>query len=200
MSPSRNVPEASPRLPRRDFIAYGVGLALLPAVSWAESPSCEGLTVGFCPEAPAGGWLDAEGSPAPSVVPASRLAAGEAILARRGARLTVHGLTNGDFARLGIRSAELLVGFPAPGLEVRTWSHALLPVENEGTPVRFTVPVDGGLRLALELEESLGLARRETVLSVGREPGMPKLRAGHYLVAFDPALPATSLALSVEPA
>ncbi len=192
MSLSRNLPETTASQPRRrDVLAWGAGLALLPSLSWAEA-SREGLTIGYCRELGEGGWAEARATPA------ARLTGGEARLAR-GARITVHGLIAPEgLAGLGVRAAELLVGFPA-GTEYRAWSHALLPVENEGTPVRFTVPVDGGLRLALELE-ALGFERRETVLSLGREPGTPKLRAGHYLIALDPAMPAPLLALSVEPA
>ncbi len=194
MSLSRNPLETAPQPRRREVLAWGASLALLPSLSWAARPGREGLAIGYCPELADGGWL------ASLVTPAERLAAGEANLAR-GARLTVHGLIGeGEgLAGLGLRSAELAVGFPA-AVECRAWGHRLLPVENEGTPVRFTVPVEGGLRLALELEGSLGHERRETVLSVGREPGAPKLRAGHYLIALDPALPSPLLALSVDPA
>ncbi len=207
MSPLRNAQETMPQPRRRDVLAYGVygaGLALLPSASWAAGTGREGLMVGYCPEAPAGGWLEADGALAPDVVPASRLAGGETELARHGARVTIHGLAGGatNLARLGIRSAELKVGFPVAGAdpaEFRAWSHQLLPVENAGTAIRFTVPAEGGLHLALELE-SFGVERRETVLVTGREPGAPKLRSGQYLIAVDPTRPEPYLALSVEPA
>ncbi len=199
MSPLRNAQETMPQPRRRDVLAYGVygaGLALLPSVSWAASAGREGLMVGYCSELADGVW-----PPTSRVTPAERLAAGDARLAR-GARITVHGLVGGSLAGLGVRSAELLVGFPVAGAdsaEFRAWRHQLLPVENTGTPIRFTVPTEGGLHLALELE-SFSVERLDTVLVTGGEPGEPKLRSGHYLIAIDPARPDPYLALSVEPA
>ncbi len=202
---------SSPRPRRRDVLAYGAGLALLPAAGWAErarAGHCHDLAIGFC-DAPAG----AEDAASP-VVDAGRLAAGDARLAR-GVRLTVHGLTN-DLDRLpalGVRSAELKVGFPTdgtdlPGVEFRAWSYQLLPVAQLSSPVSFTVPADRGLALALEVE-TFGSQRFETVLSTGREPGAPKLRAGRYLIApgtaelrtrrFDSTRSEPMIALTVEP-
>ena len=201
----------TPTLRRRDFLAYGAGVALLPTISWAARERCDGLAIGYCDQNP-----ELDEPAAPLIVAADRLAAGDPRLARHGAQVTVHGLLGpADGLRpLGIRSAELLVGFPAAGgrradVEFRAWSHQLLPVENAGSPVRFTVPADRGLALALEVE-TLGSERFETLLVTGREPGTAKLRAGHYLIApgatefrarrFDPARAEPLLSLSVEPA
>ncbi len=199
-----------PRLRRRDVLAASAGLALLPAVTWARSERHGGLAVGFCRAAPDG----AEDASVP-VVAAGRLAAGETRLAHRSVRLTVHGLL-GDTRRLpalGLRSAELRVGFPAAGVEAaeaeyRAWSYQLLPFEQRSSPISLAVPVDRGLALALETE-SFGSERLEAVLSTGREPGVPKLRAGRYLIApgatefrprrFDPARSEPMIAVSVEP-
>ena len=139
---------------------------------------------------------------------ADRLAAGEPSL-EGDLRVTVHGLL-GDVRRLpslGVRSAELKVGFPAsPGAEFRAWSYSLLPVLQLGPSISFTVPIDGGLSLALETE-TFGSERFETVLSTGREPGVPKLRAGRYLIApgvsevprrFDAARSEPMIELSIE--
>ena len=194
---------------RRDVLAYGAGLALVPSVSWAGRPSSDDLAVGFCPETPGSQKAETE---ATAVVAARRLPAGEARLARRGVRVTVHGLV-GDLDRwpsLGIRTAELKVGFPVreDRIEFLAWSHQLLPVENAGTANVFTVPVDRGLALALELE-TLGTERYEAVLETGSESDVPKLRAGRYLIApgtaellprrFDPVASKPLIALSVEP-
>ncbi len=205
--------DPTPKLRRRDVLAYGAGLALLPSFSWAgQQSSGAPLAIGYCPEAT--GDLDGE-LPAASAIAATRLAAGEPQLANRGARLTVHGLTGGAgaLARLGIRSAELKVGFlvagtGAPEVEFLAWSHQLLPVLNAGTANSFAVPVERGLKLVLEVE-TFGNERFETLLVTGREPGAPKLRAGLYLIApgaarfsarsFDPAAPEPFVALSVEP-
>ena len=93
-------------------------------------------------------------------------------------------------------------------MEFRAWSHQLLPVENAGTAIAFPVPADPGLALALELE-TWRPERFEAVLTIGREPGAPKLRSGRYLIApgassfsarrFDPAQPDPLIALSVAP-
>ncbi len=204
--PAPQIDHSSSPPRRRDVLAFGAGLALLPSVSWAARKRCGSLAIGYCRPTPA----DAEAVP---VVNAGRLTAGEAGLAHD-VRLTVHGLL-GDLDRLpslGVRSAELKVGFPADradssALEFRAWSYRLLPFAQFGSPVSFTVPADLGLALALEVE-SLGSQRFETVLSTGREPGAPKLRAGRYLIApgtaeltrrFDPARSDPMIALSVEP-
>ncbi len=198
---------------RRDVLAYGAGLALLPSISWAGRPTGDALGVGYCPETPDALALDEQ--PAVDLLPAQRLAAGEASLARRGARVTVHGLA-GDLGRwpsMGVRSAELKIGFPIAedGLEFLAWSHQLLPVENAGSANAFTVPVERGLALALELETPWSVHERyEAILDVGSEPGEPKLRAGRYLIApgaprllprrFDPASSAPLIAISIETA
>ncbi len=197
---------------RRDVLAVGAGLALTPAAAWAGRPRREALAVGYCePEFD----LDARELLAPfDVVAAERLAAGDATLAE-GARLTVHGLLGdaGALARMGIRSAELRVGFPVARIdssetEFRAWNHQVLPVENASSAVAFAVPADGGLALALEIE-TFGVERYETVLVTGREPGTPKLRTGTYLLAtgaapfrarrVDPAGPEPFVAFSVAP-
>ncbi len=195
----------SPRLRRRDVLAIGAGLAVFPAVAWAERDRCAGLAIGYC-RAPT---ADAENTVTP-VVAAGRLAAGDGRLAGRGVRVTIHGLL-GDTERLpslGVRSAELKVGFPTT--EFRAWSYQLLPVAQFGSPISFVAPVEAGLALALEVEgETLGSERFETVLSIAREPGVPKLRAGRYLIApggtelrtrgFDAASSEPMIAFSVEP-
>ncbi len=202
----------SPRLRRRDVLAIGAGLAVFPAVAWAERDRCAGLAIGYC-RAPT---ADAENTVTP-VVAAGRLAAGDGRLAGRGVRVTIHGLL-GDTERLpslGVRSAELKVGFPTT--EFRAWSYQLLPVAQFGSPNAFTVPVDQGLALALEVETPCSVSapagrrheRFETVLSIAREPGVPKLRAGRYLIApggtelrtrgFDAASSEPMIAFSVEP-
>ncbi len=199
---------SSPRLRRRDVLAFGAGLAAWPAVAWAERGGCGGLAIGFCRETPA----DADNNVVP-VTAATRLAAADPQLAR-GVRVTVHGLTGDQqrLASLGVRSAELRVGFAVDGVdesrvEFRAWGYQLLPAAQFGSPISFRVPVDRGLALALEVE-TLGIQRFETVLVTGREPGAPKLRAGRYLIApdggepgdrrFDPEHSAPRIALSVE--
>lgn len=201
------IEDPTPKLRRRDVLVAGAGLALLPSSvhgAWRRAP---GLAVGYCREPLAG--------EAVRVTAASRLAAGEAELARQGARVTVEGLVGGEsLRRLGLRSAELKVGFPVAGVEpaeveYRAWSWELEPVEQTGSPVRFTVPVDAGLALALEVE-GWGSERYEAVLTTGREAGRPKLRPGRYLIApgapefrprrHDPARGEPLLALSVEAA
>ncbi len=202
MALSRKDQRSSLQPRRRDVLACGVGLALAPAVSWAGQRGGNALAIGYC-RAPATGGEDV----AESVVAAGRLATGESRLAGHGVRVTVDGLV-GDAERLpalGVRSAELRVGFPAA--EVHAWSYRLLPAAQFAAPVSFTVPIDRGLALALEVE-TLGIQRFETVLVTGREPGAPKLRAGRYLIApdggepgdrrFDPEHSAPRIALSVE--
>ncbi len=199
---------------RRDVLAYGAGLALLPSISWAGRPTGAALGIGYCRELTGASALDGELPPV-ELMPAGRLAAGEARLARRGARVTVHGLA-GDLGRWpasGIRAAELKIGFPIAedGLEVLAWSHQLLPVENAGTANALTVPVDRGLALALELETPWSVHERyAATLRIGSEAGEPKLRAGRYLIApgaprllprrFDPAASAPLIAISIETA
>ncbi len=193
---------------RRDLLLAGAGLALLPNAAWAVWGRAPGLAVGYCREA--------AGEEAVRAVAASRLAAGEARLTHTGARVTVEGLVGEEsLRRLGLRSAELKVGFPvagveAPEAEFRAWSWERSPVEQAGSPVRFTVPVDAGLALALEVEGLYGLPgeRFETVLVTGREAGAPKLRPGRYLIApgaaefrsrrFDPSQGEPMIALTIE--
>jgi len=185
MEPSENQSTLLPNLRRRDLLAFGTGAALLPSVSWARLESRDGLALGYCREP----LPDAE-SPATSVVAADRLEAGDPELARRGARVTVHGLV-GDperLGRLGIRALDLQVHFPLTeagcgGVDVRAWSCQWLPVEQSGSPNAFTAPIEDGLRLALEIETPLGVERREAVLVTGRESGRQKLRSGRYLIA-----------------
>ncbi len=200
---------SSPRLRRRDVLAFGAGLAAWPAVAWAERGGCGGLAIGFCRETPA----DADNNVVP-VTAATRLAAGDPQLAR-GVRVTVHGLTGDQqrLASLGVRSAELRVGFAVDGVdesrvEFRAWGYQLLPAAQFGSPISFRVPVDRGLALALEVE-AFGSERFETVLVTGREAGAPKLRAGCYLIApgasdfrprhFDAARSAPMIGFTVEP-
>ncbi len=193
---------------RRDVLAFGAGLALAPAVGWAKSTGSRNgeLAVGFCGEAP-------EADSAVPVVAAGRLTAGDSHLVS-GVRLTVDGLL-GDLDRLpslGIRSAELKVRFTIDAepseVEFRAWSFQLLPVEQLGSPIAFTVPSGAHLALALEVE-SFGIERFETTLVTGREPGTPKLRAGRYLISpnasqlagrFDPAHSEPMIGLTVAPA
>ena len=207
------VQDSSVKLRRRDLLAYGAGLALLPSFSWAGRQGPGALAIGYCPVMGGAGNLTEE-LPAVDVVAASHLAAGETLLAQHGARITVHGLLGNArrLARFGIRSAELQIGFPAPGVEAaavefRAWSHQLLPVENAGPANAFTVPIDRGLPLALELE-AVGTERFETRLVTDREPGAPKLRTGLYLIApgtstfrvqrYEPTGPEPLIAFSVE--
>lgn len=189
MGTDRNPDLTTPALGRRELILWGAGAALLPAASWGGSPGwevsprCADGAIGYCP-APEGAG---SGDLPRGVVAAAGLGSGDPLLARRGARLTVHGLV-GDVRRLasrGIRSLELRVGFPAPGQpEFRAWRYQLLPVEQTSSAVRFPVPVDGGLRLALEIE-TFAAERSVSRLVTGRNTGLPKLRAGGYWIALD---------------
>ena len=199
------IDDPTPKLRRRDVLVAGAGLALLPSSVYGAWRRAPGLAVGYCREPLAG--------EAVRLTAATRLAAGDRSLALRGARVAVEGLVGDDsLRRLGIRSAELKVGFPVAGVEppeaeYRAWSWQLEPVEQASSPVGFTVPVDAGLALALEVD-GWGSQRFETVLTTGREAGRPKLRPGRYLIApgsaefrsrrFDPAGSEPMLALSVE--
>jgi hypothetical protein len=191
MEPSHNQSTLFPNLRRRDVLAFASGAALLPTVSWAGLESRGELALGYCREP----LPDAEDL-ATAVVPAGRLGIGDPELARHGARVTVHGLA-GDaqgLGRMGIRALDLTVHYDLKeagcgGVDVRAWSCQLLPVEHGGTANSFTVPVEGGLRLALEIETPMGVERREAVLVTGREAGRPKLRTGRYLIVPGGALP-----------
>lgn len=198
------------KLRRRDFLLAGAGAALLPGVTWAGRRQSIGLAIGYTPES-----LDTEAA-TPMVTSADRLSSGEPELAGRDARVTIHGLL-GDgrhLAKLGIRSMELRVGFPAvgegsPKVAFRAWSYDLLPVEHSAAALAFRIPIDSGLFLELELE-TLGLERFETQLVTGRSAGLPKLRTGQYLIApatdtfrlrrFDPQGIEPLITFSVEPA
>jgi len=200
--------DLNPSVRRRDFLVAGAGVALLPSGSWWPGEgSCEHLAVGYCQDTPP----DIGGIAAPGpVVAATRLAYGDPQLARGGVRVTVHGV-EGEADRLrrqGISAADLWVRFDVAGaspVEYLAWSYRATPVENVGSPNRFTVPVDSGLTLALEL----GDKRFETRLTTGRVPGLAKLRAGRYLIApgaktfpsgwYDSARAESFIALSVEP-
>ncbi len=204
-------PLLAPR--RRDILMYGGALALLPRLSWAGEQQSESIAIGYCPELPSAEDLDHCLLPR-SVVAATRLDAGEARLARRETRITVHGLFGtGRLSKLGIRAAELRVRFPvasvdASEVEFQAWSHQILPVENVGSANAFTVPIDRGLQLALELDTAMATQRFETLLVTDSEPGAAKLRSGFYLIApgatafraerFDPTGPEPLIALSVQ--
>ena len=198
MNPSR-VEDLDPQLRRRDFLAYGAAAALLPSISRAGAAEGDGLALGYCRD-PSG--VEA----ATRVVAADRLAAGDPELARRGVRVTVEGLV-GDaerLARMGIRGLDLTVRYELAeagcgAVDFRAWSCQRLPVGQQGSPNSFTVPVDGGLRIGLEVETPLGVERREAVLVAGGEPGRPKLRAGRYLIAPGGVLPRRFEADASEP-
>ncbi len=170
-------------LRRRDFLLAGAGVALLPSVSWRPGEdSCEQLAIGYLHEN--------------RVVPASRLADGDPLLARNGIRVEVSGVAVGR----DLRPADLWIRFEVVGadpVDYLAWSYRAMPVENVSSPNRFTVPADAGLALALELEDE----RFETRLVTSRLPGLPKLRTGEYLIFPTGRLEEEPiLALSVEPA
>lgn len=195
MRPLRDEQDPNPAWRRRELLVAGAGVALLPSFSWwPPTTACEGLAVGYCPMAP-----DAEG--APRVVAASRLPSGDPRLALGGARVEVHGVVGGAelLHRQGIRSADLWVRFDVAEVEYLAWSCRSGPVATASPPVRFNLPCEHGLALALALDGE----RFETRLVRGRVPGLPKLRPGHYRIAPDtPSSPAWHeglVALSVEP-
>ncbi len=195
----REVAGLESNLRRRDFLAFGAGAALLPSVSWAGLESCRSeLTIGFCRKVEANSFA--------KVVPAERLRAGQEELTRCGARLTIHGLTGDPLRldRLGIQALDLRVCYRlneagCDDVDVRVWSYQRLPVEQNGPPNTFTVPVTDGLRLSLEIETPLGIERREAVLVTRRESGRQKLRTGRYLIAPGDSLPQRFNAEGSEP-
>ncbi|MEM7353252.1 MAG: hypothetical protein AAF657_20825 [Acidobacteriota bacterium] len=177
---SASVPASQPR--RRDVLLAGASLLLAPAVpAWGARPTAPDLALGYLP-------ASSEGKSERWAVPAQRLASGDPQMALGGARVTVAGLL-GEPSRLhrrGIHAIDLWLRFDAEEtvaspVDVLIWSYRTLPVANVASPVRCAVPVTGGLTVALELGGPWR-ERFETRLSLGREAGEAKLRAGRYLL------------------
>jgi len=169
------------------------------------------LALGYCPE------ISKSEVTRPTLMAPESLAFGEAELATKGARMTIHGLLgqSAGLIKQGIRSMEIRVGFPAwqadhSKVAFKAWSYDLLPIEQAASANSFTVPIDDtGLSLELDLE-TLGLERFETELVIGDGLGLPKLRSGHYVITpgastfhkqpFDDQRTEPLIAFSVEPA
>ncbi len=203
--------DPAPRWRRRDFLLAGASLAFFQSVPHRRPPSSEmRLALGYCPE------ISKSEVTRPTLIAPESLASGEAELATKGARMTIHGLLgkSAGLIKQGIRSMEIRVGFPTweadhSKVAFKAWSYDLLPIEQAASANSFTVPIDTSLSLELDLE-TLGLERFETELVIGDDLGLPKLRPGHYVIApgartfdrqsFDDQRTEPLIAFSVEPA
>lgn len=202
-------------LSRRQLLALSATAALTPwlgrAAEAALPPQPESsLSVGYLegsdalPSLRALPWSldeDAKASFFP-VLPAAELPLGDSNLLYRAVNLRLHGLYPARARSCPeIDAAALEVLFPsidplAPGLQTFfAWVFKRKPGWNAGQTMTFPVPVegDGKLRLVL-LVRRVGdpkagtppvVERFETAFTVGREPGLPKLQRGIYLLGLN---------------
>ena len=175
------------KLRRRDFITYSLSWAVAAQTFAAPSWDFGGQPIlGFCKDLPLSNCGKLAGDLCVSA--ADRLPAGDPGLARDGARIWIDspsGLLE-VLQRRRIQSVDLWVRFSACGIDSDDVEHlawSCRPSSAICSPaIGMTVPAEDGLALRLEVDGK----SFETHLVTGRDPGEPKLIAGHYLLAVDP--------------
>ena len=175
------------KLRRRDFITYSLGWAV--AAQTFAAPSWDFRrqpTLGFCKDSP----LSNSGKLVDDlcVSAADRLPAGDPGLALGGARLWIDSPTSllEALQRRRIQSVDLWVRFSGREIDTDDVEHLACSCRTSSAAcspaIGITVPAVDGLALRLEVDGQ----SFETRLVTGRDPGEPKLVAGHYLLAVDP--------------
>jgi hypothetical protein len=148
------------------------------------------LAVAYCAQtaasASASAAVDRATAHAARLRPAEQLRAGDARLARDGAKLTLSGVVP-DGSTLAL--ARVQVDFqPFHSTPFHAWSYA---AGSAAKQANFSVPIDAatGLNLWVDVQHAGEAAPRTTVLrfAVGDDAGTAKLRAGTYVVALDSA-------------
>jgi hypothetical protein len=185
---------AAASLGRRDFLALAAGAAAtsLPAAAHAHTAP-NGLSVGYLGDLGDLGDLGllGEAQAAPRLRSAQGLVAGDTDFLRRGVRLSVLGLGGQRSAHL--QGVTLLAHTAVPGLaqpvDVVHWGMRVSPVECAACDSEqvLALGADGALRLSLEVRHTTQSEKRVLPVSLtsGWRPGVAKLQAGTYLLAFD---------------
>lgn len=226
LSSNPSAPEVPPRgLSRRQLLALSATAALTPWLGRAAQAASlqpeNPLSVGYLegsdalPSLRALPWSLGEEAKTSyfSVLPAADLPLGDSNLLYRAVNLRLHGLFPARARSCPeIDAAAVEVLFPsidplAPGLQpFFAWGFKRKPGWNAGQTMTFPVPVegDGKLRLVLLVrrvgDPKAGTAtvveRFETAFTTGREPGLPKLQRGVYLLGLNQGSWDTSKALA----
>lgn len=193
-------------LSRRAFLAGGAAVVaatwLLGPGAWRARPNpllqlladgARTASVGFADAASE--LADAVGA---RIVPAGRLTVGDTSLVGEAVHVRVPGLTPATGG--GVRRLSLDVLVPSPDrratepLPFHAWSTDGDPAHRMSSPVGFTAAVGDqpSLGFAVDLAAASSAQAHErqverslAIFTSGREPGLPKLREGLYLIGVD---------------